>query len=582
MVRKDSDSDKPKAKILIVEDSRTQLIHLQSTLENAGYYVESSENGKQALEKLETFTPDVILSDIIMPEMDGYELCEKINKDRRWHKIPIILLTALTDPQDVIKGLNVGADNFIPKPYSDDFLLSRINQLLVNSQMRSGTVSEMGMEIFFAGNKHIITSERMQIIDLLLSTYENAVNKNNELIKANHELSVLKEDLEKKNAELEKVNEEKNQFIGIAAHDIRNPLGGIYNFADLLKEELQDKASETEMEFINIIQSSSELLLNMVTELLDISKIESGKLTLKKQVSDLISFVKTNITKNKFLAENKSINIKTEYPTSSLNVEFDRSRLEQVLNNLITNAIKYSKPDTEINVKIGIDNDSIVFSIKDQGVGIPKEEQDKLFKPFSKTSARATGGETSTGLGLFTCKKIIDAHGGKIWVDSIKNEGSTFCFSLPADINELKINSITEKLLKQDKAVSKINSDQDAIAGKKILLVDDIEMNYLFFNGALSKLPIELDWAEDAYKAIDMLGEKNYDLILMDVHMPGMNGLELTRRIRETDKEVIIIAQTAYAMHGMEEKCITAGCNAYTAIPVKPREVCAIVVENLK
>ena len=114
------------------------------------------------------------------------------------------------------------------------------------------------------------------------------------------------------------------------------------------------------------------------------------------------------------------------------------------------------------------------------------------------------------------------------------------------------------------------------------MLVDDIEMNYSFFKGALKKLPVELDWADDAFKAIEMLVKKKYDLILMDVHMPRMNGLQLTRKIRETNEEVIIIAQTAYAMDGMEEKCLTAGCNAYTAVPIRPKDVCEIVVERLK
>lgn len=560
------------AKILVVEDSPTQLTNLQYTLENEGYKVITAENGKEAIEKLDDFYPDVVISDILMPEMDGYELCKTIKKERKWQNIPIILLTALTDPQDVIKGLNVGADNFIPKPFSDEFLLSRIKHLLVNNRMRSGAISNMGIEIFFAGNRHLITSERMQIIDLLLSTYENAVNKNNELLRANLELNKLKEDLEKKNAELENINEEKNHFIGMAAHDIRNPLGSIYNFANLLHDELKENLSQSKLDFIEIIKSSADMLLNMVTELLDISKIEAGKLVLKKTANNLVDFIKRNIGKNTYLAEKKGISIQLKYDFDEALLEYDASRLDQVLNNLLSNAIKYSEPNSKITVKLELKNDKIIVSIRDQGVGIPLKEQKKLFKPFSKTSAKATAGESSTGLGLFTCKKIIEAHEGEIGVESEKGEGATFYFTLP----------ITKDKPEVEVKKEEIDEKYDQLANKKILLVDDIEMNYSYFKGAVSKLPVKLEWASDGDVAIDLCKKNKYDLVLMDIHLPGLSGLEVTRRIRQFNKDVIIIGQTAYAMDGMEEKCINAGCNDYMAMPIRPKQVIEAIKKNIK
>lgn len=173
--------------ILVVEDSLTQAEQLRFILENKDYKVKIASNGVQALEFIEDSIPNLVITDILMPEMNGYELCEKIKENDKFKEIPVILLTSLSDPYDVIQGLKIKADNFITKPYNSDFLLSRIQHMLINIELRKNRISEMGMEVFFAGEKHFINSERIQIIDLLLSTFENAVQKNKELEDANNE-----------------------------------------------------------------------------------------------------------------------------------------------------------------------------------------------------------------------------------------------------------------------------------------------------------------------------------------------------------------------------------------------------------
>lgn len=175
-------------KILVVEDSPTQAEQLKYILENDGYQVVVAYNGKEALDYITKHKPVIVISDIIMPEMSGYELCQRIKTDESLKNIPVILLTALSNSIDIIRGLKCGADNFITKPFNSDFLLSRIKHILINKKLRKKGLSEMGLEVYFAGQKHHLTSERMQIIDLLLSTFENAVQKNLELEQANKEL----------------------------------------------------------------------------------------------------------------------------------------------------------------------------------------------------------------------------------------------------------------------------------------------------------------------------------------------------------------------------------------------------------
>ncbi|MGE5343797.1 MAG: response regulator [Candidatus Omnitrophota bacterium] len=189
-------SRKENVNILIIEDSLTQGEKLKFILEDEGFTVEWALSAELGLKYLEKETPTIVISDIMMPEMDGFEFCSRIKQNEHWQHIPIILLTTLSEPGDILKGLDAGADNFITKPYNRSYLLSRIEYLLVNSKLRSVSPKrspELGIEIYFAGKKHYITSERLQIIDLLFSTYEAIVQKNTELEKSNRQLKLANE-----------------------------------------------------------------------------------------------------------------------------------------------------------------------------------------------------------------------------------------------------------------------------------------------------------------------------------------------------------------------------------------------------
>ena len=421
-----------KNKILIVEDSPTQLEQLRFILEEKDYTVIAANNGIKALEAINQDKPDLIISDILMPEMDGYTLCDKVKKSPENSDIPIMLLTNLADPRDVIKGLQAGADNFLTKPYNEEFLLSRVKYILINREMRkTSQSSDMGLEIAFGGEKYFINSDKMQIIDLLLSTYESAIQKNLELSEANKQLVGMHREMAIKNSELEKLNEEKGKFIRMAAHDIRNPIAAILSSSEFLLELIENRIDETETEYLTMISKSGEYVLRLLNELLDLEVIESGNMELNYENLDIVSLTEKSVALNRMVADNKSINILFDYEEEVMNAKVDRTKIDQVLNNLISNAIKYSFPDNDIIVSLRKEGNNIIIAIKDHGQGIPKEEQHKLFRPFGKTSTRGTEGEESTGLGLSISKKIIENHNGKIWFESESKVGSTFYFSLP-------------------------------------------------------------------------------------------------------------------------------------------------------
>ena len=245
------------------------------------------------------------------------------------------------------------------------------------------------------------------------------------------ELENHKKKLEEQNETLRGLNEQKSKFLGIAAHDLRNPIGAINSFSSILMESGDDLSKEEKNEFLGLIKKSSKFSLQLLNELLDISKIELGKLELDIKQHDIEEIIRNTIKINKVFARKKDICIDF-IPDLNLNlVSIDKSKIEQVLNNLLSNAIKYSNPETVILVSVINENSSLKISVKDQGVGIPEKELKKLFTEFGKTSAKTTANESSTGLGLAIAKKIIIGHGGDISVNSKLGEGSEFLFTLP-------------------------------------------------------------------------------------------------------------------------------------------------------
>ncbi len=245
------------------------------------------------------------------------------------------------------------------------------------------------------------------------------------------ELESHKRKLEEQNDTLQVLNEQKSRFLGIAAHDLRNPIGAIKSFSSLILDSYPDFSDKDRIEFLQLIKDSSQFSLNLINELLDISKIELGKLELNKQKQDIEELVTITIKINKVFAKKKNIKINFSSSEGIALISIDKNKIEQVLHNLISNAIKYSNPETTISVSISKNETNIKISVRDEGVGIPEQEVKNLFTEFGTTSAKTTANESSTGLGLAIAKKIVTGHGGEIMASSKLGVGSEFLFTLP-------------------------------------------------------------------------------------------------------------------------------------------------------
>ncbi|MBC8039940.1 MAG: HAMP domain-containing histidine kinase [Opitutaceae bacterium] len=252
-----------------------------------------------------------------------------------------------------------------------------------------------------------------------------------ELSRLNNDMANLQREMAKKNSELQKLNEQKNRFLGMAAHDLRNPLGVILNYSEFLEAEAWTVLNEEQREFVTTIKETSEFMLRMVTDLLDVAAIEAGQLQLDRRPVDLAGLILHNVTVNRVLSARKEIAVELEPVPVLPPISLDAGKIEQVLNNLISNAVKFSHRGTIVRVRLTFADGMVTVAVQDQGQGIPAADLPKLFKPFSKTSVRSTAGEQSTGLGLAIVRRMIEGHGGRIWVESEQGKGSTFSFTLP-------------------------------------------------------------------------------------------------------------------------------------------------------
>jgi signal transduction histidine kinase len=434
--------------ILIVEDSPTQAERLRRLIQSVRYNARVAANGKLALAAIRERKPNLVLSDIVMPEMNGYDLCRAVKADPTLRDIPVILVTSLNDPKDIIRGIECGADNFIRKPYAEDYLLNRIGHMLKNQQLRKDQKADVGIALYLGEQKHFINAERQQILDLLISTYEQAVQVNSELQArerqvielnmrlAQHagELETINREMAMKNVELAEASRMKSAFIANMSHELRTPLNAIIGFTGALLMKLPGPLTTEQDKQLNTIRSSARHLLSLINDILDVARIEAGKVTLSVESVQCQALVGEVAETLRPLAQQKGLHLEVALDPSPIDIDTDRRALTQILINLLNNAIKFTEHGT---VRIGLtrrlDGGRIVteFSVADSGAGIRKEDQAKLFQAFSQLDSTSTRHAEGAGLGLYLCQNLANLIGGSLFFTSEFGTGSTFTLALP-------------------------------------------------------------------------------------------------------------------------------------------------------
>jgi signal transduction histidine kinase len=362
-------------RILAVDDDRINLRIIGGILRHEGYEICEASSGEQALELYASFDPNLVLLDVMMPGIDGFTTCRTLKKTYGDKCAPVIFVTAKSEADDVVMGFDAGGVDYLTKPFRPKEVVARIRTHLSNQQL-------------VEQQKHLVS-------------------------------------------QLSKANADKDRFLGMCAHDLRNPLSSIRGLAELMDEDAIGVLTPEQKEIVQTIHGASQSMLQLVNELLDVATIEGGQLKLDKTPTSVAEIVERSVHLSNMEAAKKNTRIEMVRANGNPFVDVDRNKIRQVVDNIISNAVKYSPKGSIVTVVIHADAKVAGFAVRDSGPGIPDSERHMLFKDYGRLSAKPTGGEKSTGLGLAICRKIVEAHNGTIGVENIPGRGAEFIVSLP-------------------------------------------------------------------------------------------------------------------------------------------------------
>ena len=377
-----------KQKILIVEDNQENIDLLVYFLRPQGYQLIITKDGQSGLDKVSEVNPDIILLDIMLPKLDGFTVCEKLKKDSVTKYIPIIMITALKELKDKLRALEAGADDFISKPFENVELLSRVKSLL------------------------------------RLKEYHDELEKKNQ-------------ELAKKNESLIGIDKFKEELTNLIVHDMKNPLFVIQGNIQMMSLGLESQPSDYLKKYTARIERSSQQLLRMIVNLLDISRIQEGTIVLNKDIGDLNKIIKENVDRIKEYPENEKKLISTDLDASISNMIFDRSIMERVAENMVNFSVNNIVDGGKVTITTKkVKDGKIHFIMHDNGTQIPKKFHDKIFEKFSQVEIKDDGYRVARGLGLIFCKMAIEAHKGRMWLDMKNTVGNRFIIEFSSvDLN---------------------------------------------------------------------------------------------------------------------------------------------------
>jgi signal transduction histidine kinase len=526
-----TDPDSAPKRVLIVDDDRWVRDALTALLEMDGWEVRIAETARQAYASFTEFPPDAVLLDVGLPDASGLDVLARL---KGHSPTPIIMMSGSGALDRVVAAMRAGAETFLLKPFESESLTLALEQAMRTAALQRANET-LTADV---SARRLIQAELTRARDAALSA-----------------------------------SRAKGEFLATMSHEIRTPLNAIIGFADLL---VDGELTAGQREYAELIRKSSDDLLEMVNGILDFSRIETGHLTLDIADFDLRATILKSVQAVTVEAQAKGLELRAALDSSVPELlRGDALRIGRIMENLLTNAVEFTergKIEVRVTAPATDDGSSLIrVEVEDTGVGIHPEEQDRLFEAFTQADgsmARAHGG---IGLGLAICAQLVSLMGGRIGVESQAGRGSMFWFTMQlAPVRTADASRPTDGRGPAEGAVA---------AKARLLLAEDNLVNQKVALAQLAKLGYHADVAMNGGEVLDALRDVPYDVILMDCQMPGVDGLEATRRIRHAEQDgtgdhatrrhVHIIALTANAMPGDREECLRAGMDDYLAKPFR-------------
>jgi signal transduction histidine kinase len=562
-------------RILVVEDSPTQARLLRLILESEDFAVDVAGNGEAALTRLSAGGVDLVVSDVLMPGLTGFELCRAIKAAPGLSDIPVVLVTTLRDPLEIVQALEVGADSFIRKPYEPDALVLRLRSLLAHRALRPKEIEgqprrrreeDRGVDAVFNGKTIKVHANREQILRLLLGTFEDVVRANSLLRQREEELSVAKRDLEE-------AARMKDIFFATLSHELRTPLTAIVGWVHILKEGQTDPALIQRA--VETIERNLNVQNTLIADLLDVSRIVSGKLDLEKVPLDLPALVRASVDSARPTASANGVALEVEVAPVSAPILGDPVRLQQVVTNLLTNSLKFTPRAGHVRVRLEETSGKALLTVADSGSGIAADALPFVFERFRQASIADTkaGG---LGLGLAIVKHIVDMHEGTVHAASPGlGKGATFTVTLPLHREVAAAAVVT--------VAGPTPPAETALSGLRIVVADDQDDSRDLIEFLLTKQGAVVRGAASAAEAFAAVRSDPPDVLLSDIEMPDENGYAFIGRVRalppEEGGKVPAAAMTAHGSREDRDRAIAAGFQRHLAKPFQPADLFAVIGE---